>query len=133
MHEVVVSAVRKAVSAATIIFTAISIRRFFVMVQFVSLFSGRLFVAVAARTGARAFALSVATLASVGVRIGVFHLAIIGAGYALHLLAVAVDAGNLDGRVLQFVFQVDGGREDDAASLITLSCAKLVYSSGCIT
>ena len=36
MHDVVVSAVRKAVSAATIIFTAISIRRcFFIIFRFI--------------------------------------------------------------------------------------------------
>ncbi len=34
MHDVVVSAVRKAVSAATIIFTAISISRFFAILHF---------------------------------------------------------------------------------------------------
>ena len=33
MHDVVVIAVRKAVSAATIIFTAISINRFFIIVN----------------------------------------------------------------------------------------------------
>ena len=38
MHEVVVRAVRKAVSAATIIFTASSMRRFLVILRKVSCF-----------------------------------------------------------------------------------------------
>ena len=46
----------------------------------------------------------------------VFHNTLVGTRYALHLLTVAVVAGNLDGSVSQFVLQVNIGREDDAAT-----------------
>ena len=46
----------------------------------------------------------------------ILHLCIVAGGYSLHLVAVAVVAGDDDAGVLQLVLQVGVGSEDDASA-----------------
>ena len=78
-------------------------------------------VTAARRDGARAAATLVFTPLATWRGVGgeavlrIFHLAR-GRGHTLHLFAIAVDAGNLNGGVGQFVLQVNVRSEDDAAA-----------------
>ena len=69
--------------------------------------------AVAVPAGVTAASVDVVVIVVVLV---VLHDTLVGTGYALHLLTVAVVAGNLDGSVSQFILQVSRGGEDDAAA-----------------
>ena len=56
----------------------------------------------------------IAAIAWLGV-LGVLDVTAVGAGNSLHLLAGAVDTGDLDGGVGQLVLQVNRWGKDDAA------------------
>ena len=135
----VVIAVAKAVSAATNIFTAISIKRFFIgywlrdyTIIGIVVTAAAGVVAIATRVATWSLSASLRAAALLGaavlsaVGVVVLHLTTVGRRYTLHLLAVAVEAGDLDSGACQLLLQVHVGREDDTTGLDELATASLL-------